>query len=79
MGSLTLFDTVLVGLAVFCVVKILNSWRSRPPLPPGPKGYPIIGNLLDMPPQDSQAWLKYAELGEKYGMLNYHDAYTNKP
>ena len=29
------------------------------PLPPGPKGYPIIGNLFDMPAHES--WLVYDE------------------
>ena len=35
------------------------------PLPPGPKGYPIIGNLFDMPTQSS--WLVYDEWRKTYG------------
>ncbi|KAF8145798.1 cytochrome P450, partial [Mycena galopus ATCC 62051] len=35
------------------------------PLPPGPKGYPLIGNVFDMPA--SQSWKKFLELGERYG------------
>ena len=35
------------------------------PLPPGPKGYPLIGNAFDMPLQNS--WLVYEEWCTTYG------------
>ena len=35
------------------------------PLPPGPKGYPLIGNLFDMPAQRS--WIVYDEWRKTYG------------
>ena len=35
------------------------------PLPPGPKGYPLIGNLFDMPAQRS--WIVYDEWRRIYG------------
>ena len=35
------------------------------PLPPGPKGYPLIGNLLDMPLH--KPWLAYDEWRRTYG------------
>ncbi|KAI0045104.1 cytochrome P450, partial [Auriscalpium vulgare] len=40
--------------------------RSRLPYPPGPRGLPLIGNLLDLP-SDKGSWLAYTELGKKYG------------
>lgn len=38
---------------------------SRLPLPPGPKGYPLIGNIFDMP--TSHQWHTYAEWAKVYG------------
>jgi len=37
----------------------------RLPYPPGPKGYPIIGSLLEAP--TGKTWLTYAEWGKTYG------------
>ncbi|KAJ9635318.1 uncharacterized protein PV06_09365 [Exophiala oligosperma] len=34
---------------------------------PGPKGYPLIGNLFDMPRE--KAFLKFKEWAEKYGPI----------
>ena len=35
------------------------------PLPPGPKGYPLIGNLFDMPVY--KPWVVYGEWRKTYG------------
>ena len=40
----------------------------RLPYPPGPKGYPIIKNLLDVP--TDKPWLTYHEWGKTYGELH---------
>ncbi|KAK0447359.1 cytochrome P450 [Desarmillaria tabescens] len=45
--------------------------RKRPPLPPGPKGLPLLGNLLDLPPDYS--WLTYAKWHATYGDIIYLD------
>lgn len=37
------------------------------PLPPGPKGYPIIGNLFDFPTH--KPWLVYDQWSKTYGQL----------
>ena len=61
----------LAALFFSCILfKHLNKWRSGSnpkglPLPPGPKGYPLIGNLFDMP--IDKPWLVYDEWRKSYG------------
>ena len=48
---------------------LIRKWqknRSRPPYPPGPKGYPLIGNVLDVP-QDIPAWKTFITLAQNSG------------
>ncbi|PFH48216.1 hypothetical protein AMATHDRAFT_76851 [Amanita thiersii Skay4041] len=37
----------------------------KTPLPPGPKGWPVIGNLFDMP--KGKQWIGFAELAKRWG------------
>ncbi|KAG9222062.1 hypothetical protein CCMSSC00406_0008047 [Pleurotus cornucopiae] len=60
---LILFLLAILGIMYFW--KLLNApSRSRLPLPPGPKKYPIIGSLLEMP--SSEEWVKFAEWSKEY-------------
>lgn len=67
---------VLVGTLAYALVAQALWGKSRKrnpknlPLPPGPKGYPIIGNLLDMP-QD-KPWIAYNEWSKTYGALQLY-------
>ncbi|KAL1718354.1 cytochrome P450 [Schizophyllum commune] len=45
--------------ATFAFVAYAIRRRHRAPLPPGPKGWPIIGNLLDIP--STYEWEKYMQ------------------
>ena len=55
---------VTVALIVAFVVAALLGRRKRP-LPPGPKGIPILGNIFDVP--KAREWLAYQEWARQYG------------
>ena len=66
--SKTLFHLVIpVGVTV-SVVALARYFRSRgfsnqpkPPYPPGPKGLPLIGNILDVP-HDMYLWEAFTQM-----------------
>ena len=54
--------------SIILVYPQLKKARANPkglPLPPGPKGYPLLGNLFDMPVD--KAWLVYNDWYKTYG------------
>lgn len=74
LDATTVVVTLGVGIALACVVLAITSSSknaNRPPLPPGPKGLPLLGNLNDLPKPgvlEAQHWLKLKEL---YGQSEY--------
>jgi len=63
-GSLCVLDLGLVFLG-FLIIRRLLRPRLSVPLPPGPRQWPLLGNLLAMP--SSKEWLTFASWGEKWG------------
>ena len=62
--------------SIILVYGQLKNGRANPkglPLPPGPKGYPLLGNLFDMPVD--RAWLVYNDWYKTYGKTFTHSSY----
>ncbi|KAF7371342.1 Cytochrome P450 [Mycena sanguinolenta] len=56
--------TLIMTAAAITVAYTLRKRRTLP-LPPGPRGLPIVGNILDLPATNN--WLHFAKLGEVWG------------
>ncbi|KAG0702315.1 cytochrome P450 [Suillus ampliporus] len=66
--NVTWLDICLAGVGVYLVKQAFN--KKNPALyPPGPPGWPLIGNILDMP--HIKPWLTFAEWGKKYGDISH--------
>ncbi|KAM0229934.1 hypothetical protein ACHAPO_009656 [Fusarium lateritium] len=66
----TLLFGVCIGLVAYIGLRIFSDDRKRLPLPPGPKGLPLLGNLNDLPSNgvlEAFHWLKHKDL---YGPIS---------
>lgn len=54
-------------VALLALLKAKRAERRTPlPLPPGPKGLPLLGNLFDIPQE--RPWEVYSGWSKQYGM-----------
>jgi hypothetical protein len=68
--SPTILFTGFVLAAAYIVNRILKANSHSHPLPPGPKGLPLLGNVADLPPPDMlecHHWLKHKD---EYGPIS---------
>jgi len=61
----SLLTSLVVSTLLLSILRLRLRRRNLLPLPPGLKGYPLIGNLYDIPHEN--AWVTYAEWSKKYG------------
>src|ERR1700753_3503512 len=57
-------SVVSVALGCAAIARFARR-RPRSDLPPGPKGYPLVGNLFDFLP--THVWERFSEFGKQYG------------
>ena len=72
MAAILILSCVFTALLALLFVrsKTQGTARHTLPLPPGPKGLPLIGNINDLPPQGSQEYLHWLQFKDRYGPLS---------
>ncbi|PBL03385.1 cytochrome P450 [Armillaria gallica] len=71
MNSSLLAVALASGILLLCYLFYISRNHRRLPLPPGPKGFPLIGNLWDVPVE--YPWATYARWTATYGDILYLD------
>jgi hypothetical protein len=74
---LSVFDIVVLLTILFWILLIIHGRRQNPlglPLPPGPAGLPLVGNVLNFPKMNS--WLVAAQWRKEYGEYIYEPYQT---
>ena len=64
LASLSIDQFLLVLVTAYLFTKVLLSINTKSPLPPGPRGLPVLGNIFQIP---KLQWLKYTEWREVFG------------
>ncbi|KAK2606570.1 hypothetical protein N8I77_005311 [Diaporthe amygdali] len=61
---------VATAIIVLLLIKKVLERRKALPLPPGPKPWPLLGNITDMPPQGQVEWRHWLKHKDLYGPLS---------
>lgn len=60
----------LIAIALYVVNELILKRGSKLPLPPGPKGLPLVGNVKDLPPPGEKEYLHWNRFKDVYGPIN---------
>ena len=69
MSILSRFDTIPLAILTVLFGLTLYIWylgKKQLPYPPGPKRFPIVGNLFSMPSEEE--WVTYRKWSDEFGM-----------
>ncbi|KAM0198402.1 hypothetical protein ACHAPI_003925 [Fusarium lateritium] len=69
MAGTSLFYAGVLALLSYLIFRHIQQ-RSKGPLPPGPKGLPLLGNIRDLPPPGTLEWRHWQTHKEKYGPIS---------
>ncbi|KAG9081025.1 hypothetical protein FRC06_005899, partial [Ceratobasidium sp. 370] len=68
MSGTSILPAILAGGVISALFYSWYNSKQSIPLPPGPKGLPLLGSALDLRNADA-FWLKFAEYADQYGPI----------